>query len=102
MLYIRICHLRKWSTLKTNLLLYEHLSSVEFKHRIEGIVEAFRSMQDDLDKEREMMEKQWAKRDKQIQVVVQNVAGMYGDMQGIVGQFLPKIRRLELSASSES
>jgi len=83
-------------------LLYEYLSSIEFKHRIEGIVEAFRSMQDDLDKERQTMEKQWAKRDKQIQLVVQNVAGMYGDMQGIVGQSLPKIRRLELPASSES
>jgi len=83
-------------------LLYEYLSSTGFKHRIEGIVEAFRSMQDDLDKERQTMEKQWAKRDMQIQVVVQNVAGMYGDMQGIVGQSLPKIRRLELPSASES
>jgi len=88
-------------------LLYEYLSSTGFtaptlKHRIEGIVEAFRSMQDDLEKERQTMEKQWAKRDMQIQVVVQNVAGMYGDMQGIVGQSLPKIRRLELPPVSES
>lgn len=83
-------------------LLYEYLSSTGFKHRIEGIVEAFRSMQDDLEKERQTMEKQWAKRDMQIQVVVQNVAGMYGDMQGIVGQSLPKIRRLELPSVTES
>lgn len=83
-------------------LLFEYLSSVEFKHRIEGIVEAFRSMQDDLDKERQTMERQWAKREKQIHLVVQNVAGMYGDMQVIVGQSLPKIRRLELPTPSES
>lgn len=83
-------------------LLYEYLSSTEFKHRIEGIVESFRSMQDDLDKERQTTERQWAKREKQIQLVVQNVAGMYGDMQGIVGQSLPKIRRLELPEASES
>lgn len=83
-------------------LLYEYLSSTEFRHRIEGIVEAFRSMQDDLDKERQTMEKQWAKRDMQIQLVVQNVAGMYGDMQGIAGQSLPKIRRLELPSANES
>jgi len=83
-------------------LLYEYLSSTEFKHRIEGIVEAFRSMQDDLDKERQTTERQWAKREKQIQVVIQNVAGMYGDMQGLVGQSLPKIRRLELPEPSES
>lgn len=79
-------------------LLYEYLSSTEFKHRIEAIVEAFRSMQDDLDKERETMERQWAKREKQIELVVQNVSGMYGDMQAIAGQSLPKIRRLELPA----
>lgn len=83
-------------------LLYEYLSSTEFKHRIEGIVEAFRSMQDDLDKERQTMEKQWAKRDMQIQLVIQNVAGMYGDMQGIAGQSLPKIRRLELPSGYDS
>ena len=79
-------------------LLYEYLSSTEFRHRIEAMVEAFRSMQDDLDKEREMMVRQWAKRGKEIQLVVQNVSGMYGDMQAIAGQSLPKIRRLELPA----
>ena len=81
-------------------LLYEYLSSTEFRHRIEAIVESFRSMQDDLDKERETTERQWAKREKQIQLVVQNVSGMYGDMQAIAGQSLPKIRRLELPAPS--
>jgi hypothetical protein len=79
-------------------LLYEYLSSTEFRHRIEAIVEAFRSMRDDLDKERQTTEKQWAKREKQIQLVVQNISGMYGDMQGIAGQSLPKISRLELPA----
>ncbi|HHT9152261.1 MAG TPA: DUF2130 domain-containing protein [Candidatus Hypogeohydataceae bacterium YC40] len=83
-------------------LLYEYLSSTEFKHRIEALVEAFRSMQDDLNKERQTMERQWAKREKQIQLVVQNVTGMYGAMQAIVGQSLPKIRRLELPSASES
>jgi hypothetical protein len=77
-------------------LLYEYLSSIEFKHRIEAMVESFQGMRDDLNKERQMMEKQWAKRDKQIELVVQNVSGMYGDMHAIVGQALPKIRRLEL------
>ncbi len=76
--------------------LYDYLSSIEFRHRIEAMVESFQGMRDDLNKERQMMEKQWAKRDKQIELVVQNVSGMYGDMHAIVGQALPKIRRLEL------
>ncbi|MGD0877008.1 MAG: DUF2130 domain-containing protein [Anaerolineales bacterium] len=77
-------------------LLYDYLSSLEFRHRIEAMVESFQGMRDDLNKERQMMEKQWAKRDKQIELVVQNVSGMYGDMHAIVGQALPKIRKLEL------
>jgi len=82
-------------------MLYEYLSSLEFKQRIEGIVEAFHSMQEDLARERQTTEKNWAKREKQIQLVVLNVSGMYGDMQGIAGQTLPKIRRLELPAPGE-
>jgi hypothetical protein len=83
-------------------MLYEYLSGVEFRHRVEAVVEAFRSLQDDLDKERQAMEKQWAKRGKQLQLVIQNISGMYGDMQAIAGQSLPRIRRLELPAPQES
>lgn len=83
-------------------LLYRYISGTEFKHRVEAVVEAFRSMQDDLEKERQAVERQWAKREKQIQLVIQNISGMYGDMQAIAGQSLPRIRRLELPASQES
>lgn len=83
-------------------LLYEYLSGIEFRHRVEAIVEAFRSMQDDLDRERQTMEKQWAKREKHLQLVIQNISGMYGDMQAIAGQSLPRIRRLELPAPQEA
>lgn len=76
-------------------LLYDYLTGTEFKQRVEAIIESFRSMQDDLEKEKQAIERNWARREKQIQVVVENVAGMYGDMQGL-GATLPRIRRLEL------
>lgn len=79
-------------------LLHDYLSSTEFRQRIEAIVESFRSMQDDLNGERTVMERYWAKRETHLQVVVKNVAGMYGDMQAIVS--LPNIRRLELPSAS--
>jgi hypothetical protein len=82
-------------------MLYAYLSSIEFRHRIEAVAESFRSMKEDLDKERTSMERQWAKREKQMQMALQNFSGMYGDMQAIVGQSLPKIRRLELPAAGE-
>lgn len=54
-------------------------------------------MQDDLNSERTVMERYWSKRDTHLQMVVKNLAGMYGDMQAIVA--LPNIRRLELPAA---
>ncbi len=83
-------------------LMYEYLAGVEFRQRVEAIVEAFVSMRDDLDKERQTMERQWAKREKNIQLVIENISGMYGEMQAIAGQALPKIRRLELPSPRRS
>ncbi len=82
-------------------MLYGYLSGMEFKQRVEAIVESFISMKEDLDQERRTTEKIWSKREKQIQRVVQNVAGMYGDMQGIIGGTLAKIERLELPAMTD-
>jgi hypothetical protein len=52
-------------------------------------------MRDDLQKEKQFVEKSWAKREKQLEIVQQNVSGMVGDFQGIAPAF-PKIKRLEL------
>jgi hypothetical protein len=76
--------------------LYGYLSGVEFKQKIEGIIEAFTSMQEQLNRERRAMEKQWKQREKQIERVVKNTAGLYGDMQGIIGGRIPAIPALEL------
>jgi hypothetical protein len=76
-------------------LLYRYLSGIEFRQRVEAIVEAFEKMREDLDQERRAAERQWAKRVKQIESVTFNIAGMYGDLQGLVPT-LPSIARLEL------
>lgn len=77
-------------------MMYSYLSGPEFRRRIEAIMESFVSMKHDLDAERRAIEKIWAKREKQIQRVIQNTGGMYGDVQGIVGASLPEINLLEL------
>jgi hypothetical protein len=76
--------------------LYQYLAGVEFKQKIEGIVEAFTSMQDQLNRERRAMERQWKQREKEIERVVKNTVGLYGDMQGIIGGQIPVIPALEL------
>jgi len=80
--------------------LYQYLAGVEFKQKIEGIVEAFTSMQDQLNKERRAMERHWKQREKEIERVVKNTVGLYGDMQGIIGGQIPVIPALELDGES--
>jgi hypothetical protein len=78
-------------------LLYRYLSGVEFRQRVEAMAEAFTRMREDLDQERRAAERAWAKRAKQIDAVVFNISGMYGDLQGLVPA-LPSIAMLELPA----
>ena len=79
-------------------MVYDYLMGPRFRQRVEGIVEAFRTMQEDLDKERKVITKQWAKREEQIGRVMQATVGMYGDLQGIAGKTLQEIEGLELRA----
>ena len=76
-------------------LLHRYLSGVEFRQRVEAVVDAFTAMRADLDQERRAAERAWARRAKQIDAVTFNVSGMYGDLQGLVPSLAP-IKRLEL------
>jgi hypothetical protein len=77
-------------------MIYQYLTGPRFRHRVEAIVEAFSSMKEDLDKEKKAINKQWAKREEQIERVMQSTAGMYGDLQGIAGKTIQEIEGLEL------
>lgn len=76
-------------------MVYQYLTGPRFRQRVEAIVEAFSSMQEDLDKERKAIMKQWAKREEQIERVMGATVGMYGDLQGIAGKSLQEIAGLE-------
>jgi hypothetical protein len=77
-------------------LVYDYLTGPRFRHRVEAIVERVSDMSADLDRERKAMTRLWAKREMQIQGVVEATMGMYGDLQGIAGKALEEIEGLEL------
>ena len=79
-------------------MVYQYLMGPRFRQRVQAIVEAFSSMQEDLDKEKKAILKQWAKREEQIERVMQATVGMYGDLQGIAGKTLQEIEGLSLIA----
>ena len=54
-------------------------------------------MQEDLHEERRVAERRWSRREKQIQRVITNTSGMYGDLQGIAGKSLDEIEGLEIA-----
>jgi hypothetical protein len=76
--------------------IYRYLTGPRFRHRIEAVVERFAEMQADLDRERKAMTRLWAKREEQIHGVVETMAGLYGDLQGIAGRSLQEIEGLEM------
>jgi hypothetical protein len=79
-------------------MIYQYLTGPRFRQRVEAIVEAFSTMQEDLDKERKAIMRQWAKREEQIMRVMEATVGMYGDLQGIAGKSLQEIEGLELKS----
>lgn len=76
-------------------MIYDYLTGTQFKQRVDAIVERFEDMQDNLRKERVFMEKQWALRAKQIDLVIGSTVGMYGDVQGIAGRSMPEIESVD-------
>jgi len=77
-------------------LLYQYMTESQFKQRVEAIVESFRSMREALEREKAAMNKAWAQRERSLDQVIVNTAGMYGDVQAIIGSQLPQIETLEL------
>ena len=69
-----------------------------FRQRVQAIVEAFGVMQEDLEKEKRAIMKQWAKREEQLQRAMQATVGMYGDLQGIAGKTMQEIQGLDMDA----
>ena len=76
-------------------MVYSYLTGPRFRQRVQAIVEAFSSMREDLDREKKAITRQWAKREEQIERVMQATVGMYGDLQGIAGKTLQEIEGLE-------
>jgi hypothetical protein len=82
--------------------LYSYLSGPEFRHRVEGIVESFVTLKEELEAEKRATQRMWAKREKQLERAITQTAGMYGDLNGIIGASLPRIEKLELPLLEDS
>lgn len=77
-------------------MLYDFLTSDEFRLQMDGIVEGFTQMQVDLNAEKNAVKRLWKKREKQIEKVINNTVNMHGAIKGIAGNAVKEIKILEL------
>ncbi|TEW69544.1 DUF2130 domain-containing protein [Mucilaginibacter phyllosphaerae] len=66
-------------------LLYDYLTSSEFSEQWKAIREGYMSMRLSIVKERDAMERLWKSREKQLDKVLLNAAGIKGNIEGIAG-----------------
>lgn len=100
---IKIAQIKKSQENRTDKvsLLYNYLTSNEFRMQIEAIVEGFTQMQQDLETEKRAMARIWKQREKQLQKVLENTTAMYGSIKGIAGNAIGHIKALELPYSED-
>jgi hypothetical protein len=76
--------------------MFQYLTGVQFRGRVSAIVEAIVEMGTDLEAEKRAQTKHWARRQRRLELLVTGTAGMYGDLQGIVGRSLPELQGLSV------
>lgn len=76
--------------------LYEYITSHEFRHQVEAIVEVYKTTKDQIEKERRAYERLWKTREKQAERIVMSTANIVGSIQGVVGQASLPVKGLDL------
>jgi hypothetical protein len=76
-------------------LLYNYLTSEEFKNVFESILEGFKTIQDSHHSEKLKMQRLWKEREKILERVLFNSIEFYGSIRGIAGSAIPEIKMLE-------
>ncbi|OGK42894.1 hypothetical protein A3A46_02190 [Candidatus Roizmanbacteria bacterium RIFCSPLOWO2_01_FULL_37_13] len=82
-------------------ILWNYLTSTEFRHRLEAIYDTYQQEKVYLDKEKEFFRRKWAREEKNIQLLMENLLGMHGDLQAIIGRSLPEMKGLEMLPSGK-
>ena len=73
-------------------VLYQYITSVDFRHRIEAMVGAFTQMQNEIEREKRWFQTKWSRQEKQFRTLADHTHGMWGDLQGVVGKSLPDMQ----------
>jgi hypothetical protein len=83
-------------------LVYAYLTGSEFNQRVRGMIEPLVELRDGLSKEKSAITRQWSAREKQMERIGLTMAGMYGDLHGVIGNSLPAVEGLSVEELGEA
>lgn len=75
-------------------MLYDYLMGNEFRLQLGAIIEGFSELQNSYVKEKNMMERIWKQREKQLEKVLLNTNHFIGSIQGIAGSSMPELKQI--------
>ncbi len=75
--------------------LYKYMTSNEFKQKWEAIIATYMNMQKQITKEKIRISKDWAEREKHLEIMLKNSMGFLGDVKGIGGLEIQEMNLLE-------
>ncbi len=78
--------------------LYEYMIGPEFRATLEGIALPFSELQEELNAEKRATLSRWKRQEKRIERVLNSVAALQGDLQGIAGNELPALPGFAIEA----
>jgi len=93
---IQVYHTKKSAAGKNEKIdiMYNYFSGVEFKHRMEAMIESFTQVQEEMEREKRWFSTKWARQEKSMRRFFDHAHGLRGDLQGILGIGLPEIAAL--------
>jgi hypothetical protein len=94
---MQLTHMKMASVSKDEKMevVFNYLTGLQFRNWVQGMLETFIAMKTDLEQEKRVYVKRWAQREKQLERIIGNAAGMYGDLQGLIGASMQSIPALE-------
>lgn len=75
-------------------MLYDYLTSTEFRLQIGAIIEGFTDLQNSYTQEKRAMERIWKQREKQLEKVLLNTNHFIGSIKGIAGSSIPDLKQI--------
>ncbi len=80
--------------------LYDYITGMEFKHRVESMVESYTTLLDDIEKEKRWFTAKWSRQEKSLRNLLDQTGSFHGELESIVGAKLPPVKNFSLEDGS--